>query len=49
MRPTAPTIRSTAHRESTHSCLDRETMHYKGWIALKYADLVYNGQWFTPL
>lgn len=32
-----------------HSCLDRETMHYKDWIALKYADLVYNGQWFTPL
>jgi argininosuccinate synthase len=29
--------------------LDRETMHFKQHIALKYADLVYNGQWFTPL
>jgi argininosuccinate synthase len=43
------TILSTAHRELEHLCLDRETMHYKDQVALKYADLVYNGQWFTPL
>ena len=30
-------------------CLDRETLHYKQQVSLKYADLVYNGQWFTPL
>ena len=24
-------------------------MHYKQILALKYADLVYNGQWYTPL
>ena len=30
-------------------CLDKETSHYKEQIALKFADIVYNGQWFTPL
>ena len=30
-------------------CLDRDTMHYKQQLALRYADLVYNGQWYTPL
>ena len=30
-------------------CLDKETQHYKEQVALKYADLVYNGQWYTPL
>ena len=29
--------------------LDRDTMHYKEIIAHKYAELVYFGQWFTPL
>ena len=38
-----------AHRELESICLDRETLHYKQMIALKYADLVYNGQWYTPL
>ena len=38
-----------AHRELESICLDRETLHYKQVIALKYADLVYNGQWYTPL
>ena len=28
--------------------LDRETMHYREKLALEYADLIYNGQWFTP-
>ena len=32
----------------TH-CLDRETQHYKELISKKYADIVYFGQWFTPL
>lgn len=30
-------------------CLDRETLHYKDLVAEKYAELVYYGQWFTPL
>ena len=30
-------------------CLDKETAHYKALVAQKFADLVYNGQWFTPL
>ena len=29
--------------------LDRDTQHYKELIAQKYAELVYFGQWFTPL
>ncbi len=43
------TILSTAHRELEHLCLDRDTMHYKDVVAQRYAELVYNGQWFTPL
>jgi len=38
-----------AHRELESICLDRETLHYKEVVALRYAELVYNGQWFTPL
>ncbi len=29
--------------------LDKETQHYKQQLALKFAELVYNGQWYTPL
>jgi argininosuccinate synthase len=43
------TILSEAHDALEQICLDRETLHYKQVIALRYADLVYNGQWFTPL
>jgi argininosuccinate synthase len=38
-----------AHRELERLVLDRDTMHYKELIALKYAELVYNGQWFSAL
>lgn len=38
-----------AHRELEHYVLDRETYHYKELIALKYAELIYYGFWFTPL
>ena len=38
-----------AHEVLETICLDKETAHYKAQVALKYADLVYNGQWFTPL
>jgi len=30
-------------------CLDGMTMHYKDVVAEKYAEMVYNGKWFTPL
>ena len=29
--------------------MDKETQHYKQQLALKFAELVYNGQWYTPL
>ncbi|MBQ4638637.1 MAG: argininosuccinate synthase [Clostridia bacterium] len=38
-----------AHEQLESICLDRETMHYKQQIALKFADVVYFGQWYTPL
>jgi len=38
-----------AHRELEALCLDRDLMHFKQHIALKYAELVYFGLWFTPL
>jgi len=39
----------TAHRELEALVLDRETMHYKDVLAQRYAELVYNGQWHSPL
>lgn len=38
-----------AHEVLETLCLDKETSHYKQQVAIKFADLVYNGQWFTPL
>lgn len=38
-----------AHKDLEELCLDKETSHYKELVSLKFADLVYNGQWFTPL
>ncbi|RKY23017.1 MAG: argininosuccinate synthase [Planctomycetota bacterium] len=43
------TILTTAHRVLESLTLDRETMHYKQQVALKYAELVYYGLWFSPL
>ncbi len=43
------TILTEAHQALEQICLDRETLHYKQQVALKYADLTYNGQWFIPL
>jgi len=43
------TLLYAAHHELEALCLDRETFHYKQHIALRYAELVYYGQWFTPL
>src|SRR6266403_6405959 len=43
------TLLLTAHRELEALCLDRDLMHYKQHVGLKYAELVYFGLWFTPL
>ncbi len=43
------TILVTAHRALESLTLDRETQHYKQQVALKYAEMVYYGQWFCPL
>ena len=43
------TLLIAAHRELEALCLDRDLMHFKQHIALKYAELVYFGLWFTPL
>jgi len=39
----------TAHKALESLVLDRELMHYKETVALKYAELVYYGLWYTPL
>ncbi len=38
-----------AHRELEYLCLDRATMHYKEQMGIRYAELVYDGMWFSPL
>ena len=43
------TILYHAHDVLETICLDKETQHYKAGLAQKYADIVYNGQWYTPL
>ncbi len=43
------TILLAAQRELESLVLDKETILFKDMLALKYADLVYNGMWFTPL
>ncbi|MBN2064203.1 MAG: argininosuccinate synthase, partial [Sedimentisphaerales bacterium] len=43
------TILYRAHTALETLTLDRETYHYKQQVSLKYAQLVYNGQWFTAL
>ncbi len=45
----AGTLLHAAHHELEALCLDRETFHYKQHVALRYAELVYYGLWFTPL
>ena len=43
------TLLVAAHRELEALCCEREVMHFKQHVALKYAELVYYGLWFTPL
>lgn len=43
------TVLYNAHRHLEKLILDRDTLHYKGIVAQKYSELVYDGLWFTPL
>ncbi len=43
------TILYHAHEVLETICLDKETSHFKAIVAQKMADIVYNGQWYTPL
>lgn len=38
-----------AHNELEYLCLDKQTLAYKSQLAIKFAELVYSGEWFTPL
>jgi len=43
------TILYAAHQELESITLDRDTAHYKALVAQRFAELVYFGQWYTPL
>ncbi|HEX8522322.1 MAG TPA: argininosuccinate synthase [Tepidisphaeraceae bacterium] len=43
------TILYEAHKALEQITIERDTLHFKQQVALRYADLVYNGQWFHPL
>ena len=45
----AGSILFRAHQALESICLDKHTMHYKDFVAVKYAELVYNGMWFMQL
>lgn len=45
----AATILYTAHKELESLVLDRLTQHFKEIVSLKYAELVYDGLWYSPL
>ena len=43
------TILYAAHNKLEELCLDRDTIQYKELVANRFAQLVYFGQWYTPL
>jgi argininosuccinate synthase len=43
------TVLAEAHHHLQTITLDRDTQHYKSLVAPKYAELVYNGLWYSPL
>lgn len=45
----AGTVLLRAHQALESLCLDKHTMHFKDFVAVKYAELVYNGMWYTRL
>ena len=47
--PAEMTADHKAHTVLESVCLDKLTMHEKQKLSVTFAELVYNGQWFTPL
>lgn len=45
----AGTLLLRAHQALESICMDKHTMHFKDFVAVKYAELVYNGLWYTRL
>ncbi len=45
----AGTVLFAAHHALETITLDKETLHYKEGLSKKYAEIIYNGQWFSPL
>ena len=43
------TVLYAAHNKLEEICLDKDTLHYKKNLANTFADLVYDGKWYTPL
>ena len=43
------TILYKAHEALEMLCLDKATSHYKALVAQKFAEIIYDGQWFSPL
>ena len=43
------TVLYAAHKELEYLCLDKQTLHFKQEISNKFAELVYDGLWYTPL
>jgi argininosuccinate synthase len=43
------TILYEAHKALEQICIERDTLHFKQQVALRYAELLYYGQWFHPL
>ncbi len=38
-----------AHKDLENLCLDKQTMAFKEMASVKFAELVYSGEWYTPL
>lgn len=43
------TLLYAGHQELEHLCLDKQTYSYKQMLGIKFAELVYSGEWYTPL
>ncbi len=43
------TILYAAHRDLEYLCLDKQTTSFKEVIRNKYTEIIYSGEWFTPL
>ena len=49
MKSRGGTILYFAHAQLEMLCLDKATAHYKELVAQKFSEIVYDGQWYTPL